>query len=146
MSTEPKQVLIWRHDLRTHGGQKCRTGKIVAQLAHASMAVILNLMYDVRNKDVQIDDPGHVSILPIYKYPAIQQWIEGRFTKICVYVNSEQELFDVYQKAKDMDIPCALITDAGLTEFGGVPTNTCAAVGPWDAEQIDKITGHLNLL
>ena len=39
----------------------------------------------------------------------------------------------------------SLITDAGATEFGGVPTNTCLAIGPHQAEKIDKITSHLKL-
>jgi peptidyl-tRNA hydrolase len=28
-------------------------------------------------------------------------------------------------------------------EFGGVPTNTCLAVGPADADEVDAITGEL---
>lgn len=30
---EPKQVLIWRSDVRNTQGQKVRTGKIAAQMA-----------------------------------------------------------------------------------------------------------------
>jgi len=32
------------------------------------------------------------------------------------------------------------------TEFHGVPTNTCLAIGPDLAEKIDSITGDLELL
>ena len=39
-----------------------------------------------------------------------------------------------------------LITDAGLTEFNGVPTKTCLALGPDYPENIDPITGNLKLL
>jgi peptidyl-tRNA hydrolase, PTH2 family len=39
-----------------------------------------------------------------------------------------------------------LITDAGHTEFKGVPTKTCLAIGPNDVDEIDVVTGHLKLL
>ena len=32
--------------------------------------------------------------------------------------------------AEAAGVPCAVIVDAGKTEFHGVPTKTCAAVGP----------------
>ena len=39
-----------------------------------------------------------------------------------------------------------LITDAGHTEFHGVPTRTCLAIGPAWSDEIDAITGGLQLL
>jgi PTH2 family peptidyl-tRNA hydrolase len=39
-----------------------------------------------------------------------------------------------------------LIIDSGKTEFGGVPTKTCLAIGPDYSEKIDKVTGNLKLL
>ena len=80
------------------------------------------------------------------KDKALQSWIDGKFTKICVSVDSESELFEIVNKAQSAGLTCALITDAGLTEFGGVPTRTCCAIGPNWAEDVDKITGHLKLL
>ena len=44
------------------------------------------------------------------------------------------------------DIDAVVITDAGHTEFGGVPTVTCAGIGPASAAEIDRITGHLKPL
>jgi PTH2 family peptidyl-tRNA hydrolase len=38
-----------------------------------------------------------------------------------------------------------VINDSGKTEFGGVPTKTCLALGPDLAERIDALTGHLEL-
>jgi PTH2 family peptidyl-tRNA hydrolase len=73
-------------------------------------------------------------------------WLNDIYTKVCVYVNSEQELLDIYNKAKEANIPCSLIQDCGLTEFGGVPTYTCVAVGPDWNDKINEITGHLPLL
>ena len=73
-------------------------------------------------------------------------WIDGQFKKICVSVNSEEELLEIVQKAKDVGIPYALITDSGLTEFHGVKTNTCGAIGPSSEDVVNAITGHLKLL
>lgn len=38
-----------------------------------------------------------------------------------------------------------LITDGGLTEFGGVPTRTCLGIGPDYDDRIDPVTGDLEL-
>ena len=77
--------------------------------------------------------------------PEMKYWKENCFTKICLYVNSEEELLSVVEKAKDANIPVALITDSGKTEFNGVPTNTCCAIGPDLSERINEITGNLPL-
>ena len=55
-------------------------------------------------------------------------------------------MLDIYQQAKDKGLPCSLIVDAGLTEFNGIPTKTCIAIGPAYSKYIDPITGHLKLL
>ena len=72
--------------------------------------------------------------------------IEGRFTKICVSVDSEEELLEIYNKARSLKLNTSLITDAGLTEFHGEPTKTAVAVGPGKPEVVDKVTGNLKLL
>jgi len=73
-------------------------------------------------------------------------WMTGRFTKVCVSVDSEAALDDVVARAQAAGVPVALITDAGQTEFHGVPTKTCCAVGPAWVEDVDAITGALSLL
>lgn len=65
---------------------------------------------------------------------------------MCVYVNSEAELLEIVQAANDAGLYNALITDSGLTEFGGVPTKTCIAIGPAYSDRIDPVTRHLPLL
>jgi PTH2 family peptidyl-tRNA hydrolase len=52
----------------------------------------------------------------------------------------------VVARAKAAGVPCALIVDAGQTEFHGVPTKTCCAVGPAWIADVDAITGDLPLL
>ena len=76
----------------------------------------------------------------------INEWVFGEFTKISLYVNNETELLDLYNILQFNKIDCVLITDAGHTEFGGVPTNTCIGIGPISSEIIDKFTGNLKLL
>ena len=77
---------------------------------------------------------------------AEQIWTNSGFTKICVRVDSEEELLAIHQKALNVNLESHLITDSGRTEFNGVPTNTCIAIGPDYSDTIDQITGHLKLL
>lgn len=69
----------------------------------------------------------------------------GRFTKVCVQVPDEEALMKVAEKARISKVACRVITDAGMTEFDGVPTRTCLAIGPDEAEKVDAITGDLKL-
>lgn len=124
-----KQVIVIRGDLRNSNGEKIRTGKIVAQACHASISFLTKKLRSNR----QITDVE-------------SEWINGVFTKICVRVDSEQELLDIHNKALSVGIESNLITDAGLTEFNGIPTNTCLAIGPDYSNRIDFVTGHLKLL
>jgi len=73
--------------------------------------------------------------------PEMDAWVNGLFTKIVLTVETEDDLLRAYELAKAAGIPCALVTDAGKTEFHGVPTHTTVALGPAKAEDIDKITG-----
>jgi PTH2 family peptidyl-tRNA hydrolase len=123
-----------------------RKGKMVAQGAHASMKAIFDKMNMHPTESSGKFGTIHEKTLWLEDNTALMDWVDGIFTKVCVSVDSEQELLDVYNKAKEAGILCALIQDAGLTEFGGVPTYTCCAIGPEWSDQIDSITGNLKLL
>ena len=73
-------------------------------------------------------------------------WLTGAFAKVCCRVDSEDELMAIHDKAVAAGLEVHLITDSGKTEFHGVPTRTCLAIGPDEAEKIDTITGQLQLL
>lgn len=73
------------------------------------------------------------------------EWIKSNRRKVCVRVNSEQELLAINNAAAAAGLNCYLIQDDGLTEFKGNPTYTCCAIGPDDEEKIDAITGKLEL-
>jgi PTH2 family peptidyl-tRNA hydrolase len=75
-----------------------------------------------------------------------EPWLCGRFKKICVSVNSESELLKLHQRALDAGLITALIQDAGLTEFGGVPTYTALEIGPDEEAKVDELTKDLQLL
>tara|TARA_R110000823_G_scaffold207786_2_gene338305 strand:- start:751 stop:1131 length:381 start_codon:yes stop_codon:yes gene_type:complete len=120
-----KQVIVLRKDLNM------RKGKMVAQGSHASMAAVLN---DMGEPTRQLSD-----------HPFVTEWLKGRFAKICVSVDSLEELVDIYDKAAQAGLPRSLIKDAGFTEFNE-PTHTAVAVGPGPIEEIDKITKDLKLL
>lgn len=130
---EPKQVIVIRKDLNM------RRGKQIAQGCHASMKVFFDLgeWHDTEDRD-------YYQIYGMTK--EMKDWIDGRFTKIVVSCENESELDELYNKAKENKLPCSLIIDAGLTEFKGIPTKTCIAIGPANPEKIDNITKHLKLL
>ena len=138
-----KQVIVIRKDLNM------RKGKMVAQGAHASMKVILDLMQSVPNMKY-IYSNGTIGedtkYLKIEGGSAINDWINGIFTKVCVSVDSEDELIGIYESAKAIGLPCSLIEDIGLTEFDGVVTKTAVAIGPAWEDDVNQITGHLKLL
>ena len=133
-----KQVIVIRKDLNM------RKGKCVAQGAHASLKVFFDRMHHVRLTGTILDDAGLDYEMSVTQ--EMREWIDGIFTKICVSVDSEQELKEIYESASEQNLPCAIIEDCGLTEFNNVPTLTCCAIGPANAEVIDNITGHLKLL
>jgi len=128
-----KQVIVIRKDL------KMRRGKEIAQGAHASMKWLVD----------RLEYKGRILNAHEYYEPSFsdaeQGWLQGLFTKVCVYVNSEEELMQVHANAFRAGLLVKLITDAGATEFHGVPTKTCLAIGPDISEKIDPITSHLRL-
>jgi PTH2 family peptidyl-tRNA hydrolase len=135
-----KQVIVIRKDLNM------RKGKMVAQGAHASLAAVLrtsfNTVHDFKDSALDMD----VRVIPLDE--VMDQWLNGTFTKICVSCDSGEELQELYQKVIESDAieHYAIIEDVGKTEFNGVVTPTCIAIGPAPSEEIDKITGHLKLL
>jgi len=128
-----KQVIVMRKDLNM------RKGKMIAQGAHASLKVFL---------DRASLDPGSrpSEYFAFSLTPAMTAWLGGRFTKVCVSVDSEAALDEIADAARAAGIPVAVVVDSGQTEFHGVPTKTCIAVGPAWSDEVDAITGKLPLL
>lgn len=111
-----KQVIVIRKDLNM------RKGKMVAQGCHASLG-----SFQMTTKEDRLE------------------WINNGQKKICVSVDSEEELLEIFKKATDSKIRSYLVTDAGHTELPP-GTHTAVGIGPASEEEIDEITGKLKLL
>ncbi len=114
--TEYKQCILVREDL------KLPKGKMAVQVAHASLS-----SYE-------------------WAKPAVkEEWKRQGQKKIVLKVDRVEDLFKLKEEARKMDIPTALIQDAGLTT---VPPGTITALGmgPARADELDKIVGHLKLM
>ena len=127
----PKQIIVMRKF------PSMRTGKYCAQAAHASMKAFLAAG--------SITHPTVDTFLLFLSAPDPVKWIDGIFTKITVYVESEDELLALASQAEAAGLPVGLVQDNGLTEFKGVPTYTALGIGPASPEALKPITGHLPL-
>jgi len=113
-----KQVIVLRSDI------KMSPGKAAAQASHAAVSSAEEAR---RN------------------YPSWwREWIESGQCKIVLKVNSESEILELMRKAKELNLPAALISDMGLTELEP-GTITALGIGPAPSNLIDKITGSLPL-
>ncbi len=119
-----KQVILIRKDL------KMRRGKEIAQGSHASMEFLVSQLRGGQKNITDLDDDTLA-------------WVERGMAKICLRVNSEEELISFHEKAQALGLKSHIIRDSGRTEFGGVPTLTACAIGPAIAERIDEVTGDL---
>ncbi len=127
-----KQVIVIRKDLNM------RKGKMCAQASHASMKFIIEQLSEEQPPNTTIDE---------HFFDVEKEWMfNGKFTKIVLGCDSEQELLQIADNAKSAGLGCYMIEDEGLTEFGGVKTKTCLAIGPDYADKIDPITKDLKCL
>jgi PTH2 family peptidyl-tRNA hydrolase len=72
-------------------------------------------------------------------------WLSGNFRKITCQVPGEKEILELKARAEELGIEAHVITDSGLTEFGGVPTITAIGIGPDWSDRVDELTGKLTL-
>jgi|HubBroStandDraft_1064217.scaffolds.fasta_scaffold70069_2 PTH2 family peptidyl-tRNA hydrolase len=120
-----KQVIIMRTDLNM------RKGKMIVQGGHAVASTFMALMMEATD--------------PVEFWNFIEEWRETGMKKICVGIGSLAELDEIQDKALKAGLLVQRIVDAGHTEFKE-PTVTCIIIGPHKEEDIDPITGHLELL
>jgi PTH2 family peptidyl-tRNA hydrolase len=129
MGQEVKQVIVVRKDLTM------RKGKMCAQVAHASMKFLF-----------ENNDAEKLGEIKVKLSKPEMLWMNSGHAKIVVGCDSEEELRSLMSKAELFGVDSYSITDAGHTEFHGVPTLTAAAFGPDYSDVIDEITGKLKLL
>jgi peptidyl-tRNA hydrolase, PTH2 family len=97
-------------------------GKLAAQVAHASVAALLEASAEVR-----------------------RNWLSVGMPKVVLRCESPEELIALETAAGDAHIPAALIRDAGHTVVAA-GTVTCLGLGPAKSEAIDALTGELKLV
>ncbi|NHJ87068.1 MAG: peptidyl-tRNA hydrolase [Asgard group archaeon] len=114
-----KMVIGIRIDL------KMTKGKTAVQAAHAAV--------------MAVEDAKRT------KLNWIKNWFNEGQKKVCVQVNTKEQLELLFQKARSNGLPCSLINDAGLTQLPP-GTATAVAIGPAPNDKIDKITSNLKLL
>lgn len=133
-------MIVMRRDL------KMRKGKIAAQAGHACVdAILAALKREERFNDLEMSRDG-MTLCNTDKVPTpLSDWFVSGCTKVCVYVDSEEELLSISAEAEKRGIIAAVITDWGLTEFHGEHTKTCIALEPLPAEVADELTGKLPL-
>ena len=135
-----KMMTVMRRDL------KMRKGKIAAQAGHACIdAILMALSKEGRLNDFETTNDGIALRDTDKSTTPLSDWFKYGCAKICVYVDSEEELMNIADKAKEKGIIAAVITDAGMTEFHGVPTKTCLALEPLPTDVADELTGNLPL-
>jgi len=111
-----KQVIVVNEAL------KLPRGKLAAQVAHASVAALLEATADARRR-----------------------WVEEGMPKVVLRCESEDELLALEAAAERAGLPAALIRDAGHTVVAA-DTVTCLGIGPATVSAIDALTGELKLV
>jgi PTH2 family peptidyl-tRNA hydrolase len=119
MEEEIKQAIIIRSDL------EMSKGKTAAQAAHAS----LMSYFEAEKMDEEI----------------AKEWLGTGEKKIVLKVSNEDSLVKLFNAFKFKKVPCALVTDAGLTELPP-GSKTALGVGPWHSSDINQFTAGLKLL
>jgi PTH2 family peptidyl-tRNA hydrolase len=110
-----KQAIVARTDIGMG------TGKLAAQVAHASLSAYEDA--DAKTR---------------------RAWKGSGQKKIVLKGESEQQLFELADRAGREGLPHAIIRDAGHTQLEP-GTVTCLAVGPGPENIVDKVTGELSL-
>ena len=141
-SYKSKQMIVMRRDL------KMRKGKIAAQAGHACVeAVLMALAREGRLGEVRVTPDQSWIYLEDEGAPAtpLSDWFDAGVAKVCVYVDSEEELLALHRRAQEAGVLSSLICDAGMTEFHGEATYTCLALEPLPRDRADELKGNLPL-
>uniref|UniRef100_A0A8R1UJH4 peptidyl-tRNA hydrolase n=1 Tax=Pristionchus pacificus TaxID=54126 RepID=A0A8R1UJH4_PRIPA len=105
---------------------KMGTGKLAAQVGHATLAVY---------KAAMSTEEGKVGI---------EAWQRHGQVKIVVKGESTEQLMDLFKTAKDVGVCAYIVQDAGYTQIPPGSRTVLGLFGPVQA--VDAVTGHLKLL
>lgn len=111
-----KQAIVVRRDL------DMGTGKLAAQVAHASLKAYEHTTDDAR-----------------------RTWRNGGQKKVVLRADDERTLHELKEVAAAEGLPTGLVRDAGKTQLEP-GTVTALAIGPGADDRVDRVTGELSLL
>uniref|UniRef100_M4BNQ6 peptidyl-tRNA hydrolase n=1 Tax=Hyaloperonospora arabidopsidis (strain Emoy2) TaxID=559515 RepID=M4BNQ6_HYAAE len=114
-----KMVMCVRTDL------KMGKGKIAAQCCHATLGAYKRALK--RTPD------------------AARAWEMLGQAKVCLKVDSEEDMLALAEKAAEHGLVNYVVVDAGRTQIAP-ETKTVLSIGPAPLKAIDEISGHLRLL
>ena len=133
-----KQVIV------VNRGLEMPTGKLAAQVSHASMAFLTRQI-----RRVAAEENDYYSATLKIDKDMYECWIEGAFTKVVLSVNTEEDLYKTIERANKRNLVEGVdyfkIIDKGLTVFNGIPTFTCIGFAPMREDVINKVVGSLPL-
>jgi len=133
-NNEPKQIIVINKSLNMS------SSKMAAQVSHASLGCLL------KSFEIKESENGNAVIHAEFDFDsALILWLKKRFTKVVLYVKSEEKLLEVYKKVQDAGLVSVLIQDAGFTFFDK-PTYTCVGIGPDFPEKMEPVVGKLQVL
>jgi len=113
-----KMVLVVRTDV---GMGK---GKAAAQCAHAAVMCYKKALREAPEM--------------------VDRWEGMGVTKVCVKVDSEEQLLNLATHAREAGVVFGVVRDAGRTQIAS-GTVTVLGIGPAPIEVVQEITGHLKL-
>jgi len=115
-----KMVLVVRNDLK-----KMKKGKTAAQCSHAAVSC-----YKVARR---------------FQKKLVQVWEDYGVAKITLKIESDEEMEELWLKAKSKGLVAMYIRDAGRTQIAA-GTRTVLGIGPAPVSLINEVTAHLKLM
>ena len=141
-----KQIIIARKDLNMSAG------KLAAQVAHGSMAFLINMIKNNYNKWVTSDDETYYTSELTFDAETYEQWIDSEFTKCVLKAKNKSQLLKAKTIAEEIglkeNVDFWLIKDNCHTELEPEEDGTTLTVigfRPLDLEIADKIGKRFQL-
>ncbi|XP_030746578.1 probable peptidyl-tRNA hydrolase 2 [Sitophilus oryzae] len=122
---EDEGIVYFKMTFIVNTSLKMGTGKIAAQVGHACLGLYRKMS---ENKLEEL----------------LNQWEQSGEKKIVLKGSDANHLMELYQKARDANIPAYLVRDAGHTQ---IPSGSVTVLSLFGLEDdVDTISGKLTLL